>query len=67
MLVIGIVMAAVGLVWLGEGIGYIPSADTPRIMPLHPWTYGGCARPRRTGNDRRVPAGRQAAMNRNRW
>jgi uncharacterized membrane protein len=43
MLVIGIVMAAVGLVWLGEGIGYIPSADTPRIMPLHPWTYGGIA------------------------
>jgi len=43
MLVIGIVMTVIGLVWLGQGIGYIPSADTPRIMPLHPWTYGGIA------------------------
>jgi hypothetical protein len=43
MLVIGIIMTVVGLVWLGQGIGYVPSTETPRIMPLHPWTYGGIA------------------------
>jgi hypothetical protein len=43
LLVIGILMTLIGLVWLGQGIGYIPSTDTPRIMPLHPWTYGGIA------------------------
>ena len=42
-LVIGVITTVVGLVWLGQGIGYIPSTDTPRIMPLHPWTYGGIA------------------------
>jgi hypothetical protein len=43
MLVIGIIMTVIGLVWVGQGLGYIPSTDTPRIMPLHPWTYGGIA------------------------
>ncbi|HEX4506766.1 MAG TPA: hypothetical protein VH722_13630 [Alphaproteobacteria bacterium] len=43
LLVIGIVMTLIGFVWLGQGMGYIPSTDTPRIMPLHPWTYGGIA------------------------
>ena len=42
-LVIGILMTLVGLVWLGQGIGYIPSTATPQIMPLHPWTYRGIA------------------------
>jgi hypothetical protein len=36
-------MTLVGMVWLGQGAGYIPVTDTPRIMPLHPWTYGGIA------------------------
>ena len=43
LLVIGIVMTLIGIVWMGQGLGYIPSTDTPRIMPLHPWTYGGIA------------------------
>ena len=43
LLVIGILMILVGLVWLGQGVGYIPSTDTPQIMDLHPWTYGGVA------------------------
>ena len=43
LLVIGILMTLVGLVWLAQGVGYIPSTDTPRIMSLHPWTYGGIA------------------------
>ncbi len=43
MLVIGIIMTVICLVWLGQGIGYIPSTETPRVMPLHPWTYGGIA------------------------
>jgi hypothetical protein len=43
LLVIGILMTLVGLVWLGQGVGYIPSTATPQVMPLHPWTYGGIA------------------------
>jgi membrane protein implicated in regulation of membrane protease activity len=43
LLVIGILMTLVGIVWLGQGAGYIPATDTPRIMPLRPWTYAGVA------------------------
>ena len=42
-LFVGILATFVGLVWLSQGLGYIPVIATPRIMNLKPWTYGGIA------------------------
>jgi hypothetical protein len=42
-LFVGILATFVGLVWLAQGLGYIPVTSTPRIMNLRPWTYGGIA------------------------
>jgi hypothetical protein len=43
LLFIGILATFVGLVWLSQGLGYIPATETPRIMNLKPWTYCGMA------------------------
>jgi len=42
-LFIGMLATFVGLVWLSQGLGYIPVTSTPRIMNLKPWTYCGIA------------------------
>jgi hypothetical protein len=43
LLFIGILAIFVGVVWLSQGLGYIPATETPRIMNLKPWTYSGIA------------------------
>jgi hypothetical protein len=43
LLLVGVFATLVGLVWLGQGVGYIPFTPTPHIMSLKPWTYNGIA------------------------
>ena len=43
LLVIGILVALVGLIWIGQGSGYFPYPETSFMINQTPWIYRGAA------------------------
>jgi hypothetical protein len=43
LLAVGVLVALIGLIWVGQGTGYFPYPSSSFMINQMPWAYGGVA------------------------